>query len=311
MKAIICRKYGDAEVLELREIEKPVPGDKEILVKVHASSVTSGVVFIRKGEHPDSRFFTMMLRLFFGLSKPGNSVLGYEVSGVIEAVGKNVKAFKIGDKIFGTTTGLKQGAYAEYVCLPEKWKSGVVFLKPENLSFEAAAAVPIGGMTALYTLKKANIQKGQKVLIYGASGSVGTYAVQLAKYWGADVTAVTSGINHEMALSLGAVKVLDYTIEDFTETNEKYDVIFDAVGKLVQSICKKSLKKDGIFLSTRTPTREITGNLVFLKELIEDGKLRPVIDKIYNLEQIREAHQYVDLGHKKGNVVIKVASSGD
>ena len=194
MKAIVYTEYGSPDVLKLKEVEKPVPKDNEILVKVFASSVTSGLAFIRKGQHPDSKLFTLILRLMLGFKKPRKSILGYELAGVIESIGKNVKLFMTGDQVFGTTTGLKMGSYAEYVCLPEEWKSGVVAKKPVNMTFEEAAAIPIGAMTALYILKKANIRREKKVLVYGASGSVGTYLVQLARNSGAEVTAVLAAV---------------------------------------------------------------------------------------------------------------------
>jgi NADPH:quinone reductase-like Zn-dependent oxidoreductase len=306
MKAIVYTEYGPPEVLQLREVEKPTPKDNEILVKVYASTVTSGSQWARTGSHPDSKFFSFVARMVFGLRRPKKPILGYEVSGDVEAVGKDVSLFKKGDQIFGTTTGLKAGAYAEYACLPEEWKKGVVAKKPSNCSYEEAAAIPVAGMATLQILRKADIQPGQKVMVYGASGSMGTYAVQLAKYFGAEVTGVCSTSNLELVRSLGADKVFDYTKEDFNKEGKVYDVVFEAVGKIPSSRGKMSLKKNGTYLTSGSLTSETTEKLIFLRKLVEEGKIRPVIDRRYPLEQTAEAHRLADTGHKKGNVVITV-----
>ncbi|MCP4260165.1 MAG: NAD(P)-dependent alcohol dehydrogenase [Planctomycetes bacterium] len=300
MKAIVWTKSGPPDVLELKEVEKPVPRDNEVLIKVHASTVTIGDAIIRK----IPRLILLPMGLLFGFKS--KKITGHEFAGVVEAKGKEVKLFKEGDEVYGTTTGLSGGGNAEYVCVPEEWKMGVVAKKPAVMTFEEAAAVPIGAMTAMQILKKGNIRTGQKVLIYGASGSVGTYVVQLAKSYGAEVTGVCSSTNLEMVRSLGAETVIDYTKEDFTRNGEKYDVVFDAVRKIRSSRCKGSLKESGCFLSSRSPTKELTEDLEFLTELIEAGKIKSAIDRRYPLEQTAEAHRYVDKGHKKGNVVITV-----
>lgn len=301
MKAIICTKSGPPEVLQLREVEKPVPGDNEVLIRVHAATVTPGDVMLRK-LHP-LLFLPMTL---FGVRR--KRIPGHELAGVIENVGKNVQRFRKGDSVFGTTTGLSVGANAEYVCLPEEWSKGVLALKPTNATYEESAALPVGSMTALYILRKGDPRSGQKVLIYGASGSVGTYAVQFAKqHFGAEVTGVCSTGNVELVRSLGADHVIDYTKEDLTRSGVKYHVVFDAVGKLLASKGKSLLIEDGAYLSVQSSTGEGLENLVIVNGLVEAGRIKPVIDKCYPLEQTAEAHRYVETGRKKGNVVITVA----
>ncbi|MDL4841572.1 NAD(P)-dependent alcohol dehydrogenase [Aquibacillus rhizosphaerae] len=322
MKAIVYSRYGPPDVLELKQVEKPIPKDNEILVKVKATTVTVADIRARSFTVPLSVW--LLARIALGFRQPQKNILGMELAGEVESVGKDVKRFKEGDQVFAASL-VGFGAYAEYKCLPE---DGPVSIKPNNLSFKEAATIPIGARTALCHLRKANIKKGQKVLVYGASGSVGSYAVQIAKCFGAIVTGVCSTKNLELVKSLGADKVVDYTSEDFSSKGENYDVIFEAVDKSSFSACMKSLKKDGTYINVSvqvpgvrilwtkmTSSRKIilgrnspenSKALNFLKELVEAGKLKVVIDRYYELEEIVEAHRYVEKGHKRGNVVINV-----
>jgi len=309
MKAIICTKYGSPDVLQLQDVEKPKPCNNEVLIKIVATTVHIGDTKIRSFK-PGMGFMLDLIvkpimRIMIGFRGPRKKILGMELSGEIEAVGKDVKLFKEGEHVFASTE-MKFGTYAEYICLPE---DGILVLKPSNISHADAAPISNGGLTALLLLRKANIKKGQKVLIYGASGSVGTFSVQLAKYFGAEVTGICSTVNIDMVKSLGADKVVDYTQEDFTQNSETYDVVFDAVGKVSPSRAKKALKQTGVYLNVLTSSSGLklkSKDLIFLKELVEAEKLKAVIDRHYPLEQMVEAHRYVDKGHKKGNVVIIV-----
>tara|TARA_B100000795_G_scaffold189434_2_gene144235 strand:+ start:222 stop:1142 length:921 start_codon:yes stop_codon:yes gene_type:complete len=304
MKAVVYEKYGLPNVLKLTEVKKPQPKDSEFLVKIHATTVTSGDVRLRASDFPF--LFWLPARLIFGLFKPKKNILGHEFAGTVEEIGKNSTKFKVGDKVFGTTTMLNKGAYAEYMCLPQEWKHGVVELMPKNLNFKEATSLPIGAMTAMFLLEKANLKKDQKILIYGASGSVGSYAVQIANQQGALVTAVCSSLNFEIVKSLGADSLIDYKEEDYSENNEQFDVIFDAVGKTSKSKAKKVLNSNGTFVSVKMITKEKDEHLKRIKELAEKDLLKSLIDQTFDLSEIVEAHKYVDTGRKRGNVIIEI-----
>jgi len=323
MKAIICTAYGSPEVLQSRELNKPTPKDNEILIKVHATMVTAGDVRVRRFDVP--LLFWLPIRLVLGLRQPKQPVLGVEYAGEVEAVGKSIQKFKVGDRVFGSTPWMKFGCYAEYTVQPG---DGVISKIPEGLNYQDVASVPFMGIGALYFIRKAGLKKGKKILIYGASGAVGTYAVQLAKYFGAEVTAVCSSKNKQLVESLGADSVLDYTASDFELEKEKYDVFFDAVGKGSFTKAIHSVKKSGKYITAdrglgdtiRGSIINMNGNkmviagtakpepgdLEFLSKLIVKGNLIPVIDRAFNFEEMQEAHQYVDSGRKRGNVIVKV-----
>ncbi|WP_422081170.1 NAD(P)-dependent alcohol dehydrogenase [Ulvibacterium sp.] len=324
MKAIVCPTYGGPKVLQVKEFPKPIPKDGEVLVKVHSSTAVTGDCNIMSLSF--AAWFRLPARFVFGFTGPRKQIPGWELSGYIESIGQNVNNFKVGDRVFGYTKGITfGGTNAEYKSIPE---NRLVSINDSNISFEEAAVLPIGGLTALSLLRSANVGRGQKVLVYGASGSVGTFAVQLAKLLGAEVTGVCSGGNVELVKSIGADIVIDYTKEDYTTNNQSYDVVFDAVGKTSFSLCKNSLVSNGIFLTVDWPFRQAiwallttkkkvifpmaantTEDLIFLKELVEKGEMKPVIDRTFSLDEAVEAYSYVEKGHKKGNVVIAVAKN--
>jgi NADPH:quinone reductase-like Zn-dependent oxidoreductase len=333
MKAIVYTEYGPPDVLQLTAVEKPAPRENEILIRNHATTVNIGDLWARNFKAISPRKFTMPFplwlpsRMYFGITKPRVNILGNEFAGEVEAIGKNVKRFRKGDQVFGHL-GQKMGANAEYLCMPE---DGLVAIKPVNMRYEEAATVPYGALTALSLLRKANIQRGQKVLVNGASGSIGSAAVQLARYFGAEVTGVCSTPRMEFVKALGADKVIDYTEEDFTKNGETYDLIFDILGKSSFSSCKNSLKQNGIYLlasfkmkqlfqmlwTSRTGGKKVIcalssenpKDLLLIKELVEAGKIKSIIDRCYPLEQTAEAHRYVEEGHKTGSVIITMENN--
>ena len=321
MKAIVCKKWGPPEVLELREVEKPTPKDNEILIKIHATTVIAGDCELRGQNHPTMGFgLKLLMRIGFGIRGPRKKILGQQLAGEVEAIGEDVTLFKKGDHVFGVT-GFSMGTYAEYKCVSE---NKLVIIKPTNMTFEESSTIPIGGLEALHFMRKGNIQSDQKVLINGAGGSIGTIALQLAKNYGAEVTAVDSAGKLDMLRSLGADHVIDYKTENFTERSETYDVIFDVVGVTQFSDCVSSLNENGIYLqgngsvsrgdkstARKSGKKAIAGiadyeieHLIHLRELIEAGTIKTVIDRTYPLEQMVEAHRFVEQGDKIGNVVI-------
>ena len=317
MKAIVCTKYGPPEVLQLKELETPTPKKNEIRIKIHATTVTSSDCIVRNFDIPMWHPVGLMMGLSMGFGKPRNPILGMVAAGEVDSAGPDVKKFKIGDPVISYTvlspTKTRLGTYAQYICIPEDW---IVLPKPTNVTYEDAAAIPYPGELAMFFLKKGDIQSRKNVLIVGASGSIGTTAVQLVKHFGAKVTGVCSTANLELVRSLGAETVIDYTKEDYSKGSERYDLILDAVPqqvaerKSLKSQAKNALTPDGKFISIDDGIAKVSrDDLVLLMDLAESGKFKPVIDRSYPLEQMVEAHKYVETGHKKGNVVITVEHS--
>ena len=314
MKAIVCTKYGPPEVLQLKEVEKPTPKNNEICIKIHATTATSSDCILRSFNIPKWHPLGLMMGIALGFGKPRNPILGMVAAGEVDSIGNDVKRFKIGDQVLAYTvkspTKTKLGTYAQYICVPEDWP---VLPKPSNLTYEESAAIPYGGELAMHFLKKGDIQSRKNVLIVGASGTIDTTAVQLARYYGAKVTGVCSTANIELVRSLGAETVIDYTKEDYSKRSERYDLILDAVPqqvadrKSLKSQAKNALAPDGKYISIDDGIAKVSyDDLVLLKDLAESGKFKPVIDRSYPLDQMVEAHRYVETGHKKGNVVITV-----
>jgi len=304
MRAVVCTAYGPPEVLQVRDVEKPIPRDDEVLIKIHATTVSSSDCYVRNAVRSAPLTIQVLMRVMVGIARPRRPILGLVLAGEIEAA---VTRFRVGDRIYGFT-GLYFGAYAEYTCLPESCAIGIA---PSNLTYAEAAAIPYGGLLALHFLKKGNLRYAHRVLIYGASGAVGTAAVQLAKQTGAEVTAVCGSTNRELVRSLGADKVIDYTTQDTFEAGERFDLVLDAVGWSKSSplkvACRKALAEGGTYISVDDGTpRMRASDLAQLTEAVEMGKLKPVIDRCYRLEQLAEAHRYVEQGHKHGNVIVTV-----
>lgn len=302
MKAIIQKKYGGPEVLKIMDVPKPVPNKNDVLVEVYTTNVSSGDTIVRSLNVPFP--IKIIMRLMFGILGPRKKIPGYTAAGIVVEIGESVKEFKVGDKVYGIN-GTRSGCYSEYVCIKE---SGAIVHLPENLTFDEAAPIPFGAMSALHIMNKVTINKNDNVLIYGASGSVGTYAVQLAKYYGANVTAVCSTKNHDIVKSIGADKVIDYRKEDYTKLNKEYDIVFDAVGKTTKKQGSKILKDSGKYISIKSITTEKKEKLLTLNKIMSEFPITTIIDRTYSLDEIVEAHRYVDEGHKVGNVIIKVKS---